>query len=147
MAEELRVAEAELIVRRPLGRVLAHGPLLARVLSNLIGNAVKFVAPGTRPRVTVRAEDDGGSVRLWVEDNGIGIPREHQERVFGVFERLHSQELYPGTGLGLAIVRRAIERMGGRSAWSLRSGGQPLLGPASPRAKRSRLPECDCDGS
>jgi PAS domain S-box-containing protein len=113
MAEELRLARGEVSVRPPLGRVFAHGPLLAQVLSNLVGNAVKFVAPGTAPRVTIRTDEDGGSVRLWVEDNGIGIPREHQERIFGVFERLQPQDLYPGTGLGLAIVRRAIERMGG----------------------------------
>ncbi|HVE41698.1 MAG TPA: PAS domain S-box protein [Planctomycetota bacterium] len=114
MAEELRAARAEVAVRKPLGRVLGHGVLLLRVLANLIGNAVKFVAPGTLSRVTLRAEEDGEDwIRLWIEDNGIGIESEYLERIFGVFERLHSQEVYPGTGLGLAIVRRAVERMGG----------------------------------
>jgi len=114
MAEELRAAGAEVVVRKPLGRVLGQGVLLARVLANLIGNGVKFVAPGTLPRVTVRAEEEKGDwIRLWIEDNGIGIEAKYLERIFGVFERLHSQEVYPGTGLGLAIVRRAVERMGG----------------------------------
>jgi PAS domain S-box-containing protein len=55
-----------------------------------------------------------GMVRLWVEDNGIGIAPENRERIFGAFERLHSKQAYPGTGLGLAIVRKGAERMGGR---------------------------------
>jgi signal transduction histidine kinase len=53
-------------------------------------------------------------VRLWIEDNGIGIPAEYQERIFEVFERLHGPDAYAGTGIGLAIVRRGVERMGGQ---------------------------------
>ena len=60
------------------------------------------------------AEQRDGSTRLWVEDNGIGIPAEYQERVFGIFERLHAGDTYPGTGIGLAIVRKSVERMGGK---------------------------------
>jgi signal transduction histidine kinase len=65
--------------------------------------------------VRVRSEPRKGRVRLWVEDNGIGIEAAYLERIFRVFERLNRQEEYPGTGIGLAIVRRAVERMGGRS--------------------------------
>ena len=53
-------------------------------------------------------------MRVWVEDNGIGVAPEHQDRIFQPFERLHGMERYPGTGMGLAIVRDAIERLGGR---------------------------------
>ncbi len=81
---------------------------------NLISNGLKFVESGVKPCVKIRAEENPRSVRLWIQDNGIGIANEHQERIFRVFERLHGTEQYPGTGIGLAIVRKGIERMGGR---------------------------------
>lgn len=63
-----------------------------------------------------------GWIVLLVRDQGIGIPLEHRQRVFGMFERLHGHSRYPGTGIGLAIVRRAVERMGGR-IWIDSEGG------------------------
>ena len=111
---EVREQGAEVSVEAPLADVTGHRATLIQVVANLLGNAFKFVAPGVAPRVRVRAEAREGSVRLWVEDNGIGIPPEHHERIFRVFERLHGIEAYPGTGVGLAIVRRAVARMGGR---------------------------------
>jgi signal transduction histidine kinase len=108
---------AEIEVGSPLPTVLGHDVLLRQVFENLLSNAVKFVAPGVRPRVSIRAERKDGIVRVWVEDNGIGIPAEYHDRVFGVFERLNRLEDYPGTGIGLAIVRRAIQRMGGRTGF------------------------------
>jgi len=93
--------------------VLAHAATLRQVLVNLISNAVKFVAAGP-PRVRLWAEDrPGGAVRIWVEDNGIGVPSQFQERIFQVFQRLHTTA-YAGTGIGLAIVQKGVERMGGR---------------------------------
>ena len=80
---------------------------------NLISNAVKFVAEGTVPAVRIRAENAGARIRLWVEDNGIGIPENQTERIFGVFERLVGEEARPGTGIGLAIVRRGMQRIEG----------------------------------
>lgn len=101
-------------VFKPLGRVLGHAATVRQALLNVVGNAVKFVAPGVQPRIRIRSEHRGNDcVRLWVEDNGIGIPAEHQQRIFGVFERLHTGEDYPGTGIGLAIVAKGIRRMGG----------------------------------
>ena len=87
---------------------------LEQALTNLLTNALKFVPPGVAPRVTVRAEEFDSRVRIYVEDNGIGIPPDQHERIFGIFERLHSDQTYPGTGIGLAIVQKSVERMGGR---------------------------------
>jgi PAS domain S-box-containing protein len=106
----------------PLPTVLGHGPTLVLVLSNLIGNAVKFSRPGEPPDVVVSAERRGEVARVWVRDRGIGIAPEHQDRIFEVFERLHGQESYPGTGIGLAIVRRGIERLGGITGVESRPG-------------------------
>jgi signal transduction histidine kinase len=114
VADELRASEAEVAVDRPLPQIRGNVGLLAQVLGNLLSNAVKFRAPDRPPRVRIHAEqDEGDAVRLWVEDNGIGIERENLERIFKVFERLHPQDRYPGSGLGLAIARRSVERMGG----------------------------------
>jgi PAS domain S-box-containing protein len=113
---ELKSRGAEIQVQRPLPRVLGHSLLLSQALANLVSNAAKFVAPGVAPKVRIRAERvEGDRVRLWVDDNGIGIAPEHVGKLFRVFERLHGRDAYPGTGIGLAIVRRALERMNGSS--------------------------------
>jgi len=93
--------------------VLGNRSGLTQCFSNLLGNAVKFVSQGTLPHVRVRAENKTASVRIWVEDNGIGIPISVQNKLFGMFQRVHQQPGYPGTGIGLAIVRKAVERMNG----------------------------------
>ena len=113
--EDLRQHKARLEIEEPVPRVIGHEGSLIQAITNLISNALKFAAPGVAPRILIKAEVRGDRVRLWVEDNGIGIAPEHQERIFGVFQRLHKVEDYPGTGIGLAIVRRALERMKGRS--------------------------------
>jgi signal transduction histidine kinase len=98
----------------PLGTALAHPPTLKQILANLINNAIKFT-PSQRPlQMRIFTTPQSGFVRIWVEDNGIGIAREHHEKIFGLFQRLHRQEAYPGTGVGLALVRKGAERMGGR---------------------------------
>jgi signal transduction histidine kinase len=103
-------AQIETIGALPV--VIGHEATLTQALANLLGNAMKFVAPGVVPKVTIRSEDLGDRVRLWVEDNGIGIPAAMQERAFRLFERLHGSQ-YGGTGIGLSIVRKGVERMGG----------------------------------
>ena len=107
----------ELEILKPLPGVLGHPTLLGQVVANLLTNAVKFVEPGASPRVKVWAERRPGPppvVRLWIEDNGIGVAPDDQERIFRLFERGRVKNKYAGTGIGLAIVRRGVERMGGR---------------------------------
>ncbi len=113
MQAQITEHHAIISVVEPLPDVLGHRPTLVQVIANLLSNAIKFVAPGVTPQIRVWAEAQEKQVRLWVEDNGIGIPAEHEERIFRVFERLHGIETYPGTGIGLAIVKKGMERMGG----------------------------------
>jgi PAS domain S-box-containing protein len=93
--------------------VSGHEPSLTQVVSNLLSNSVKFVAPGVTPTVRVWTEQNANGVRLWIKDNGIGIKPERQTRLFKMFERVHPDLGYEGTGVGLAIVRKAANRMGG----------------------------------
>jgi signal transduction histidine kinase len=111
---EIAARGAEVRLEGSLPRVRGHEITLRQAVTNLVSNALKFTAPGERPRVRIRAEREAGRVRLWVEDQGIGIAIEDQTRIFRVFERIHAGDRYPGTGIGLAIVRRALERMHGR---------------------------------
>jgi PAS domain S-box-containing protein len=110
---ELQRGSADVTINAPLGAVLAHEASLTQCITNILSNAVKFVAPAIKPRVRIWSEPRNGKVRLWIEDNGIGIDKPLQDRLFKMFERLHPQSDYEGTGIGLAIVRRAVERMKG----------------------------------
>lgn len=152
LAEEIKEKSAEIQLREPLPKVKANETLLEQVLTNLVCNALKFVAPGVTPRVKIWAEavringlmEEGisgqasnhrsiqpaardsafapGFVRLWIEDNGIGIQPEYQGKIFGVFQRLHRADEFPGTGAGLAITKRAVEKMGGRVGMESEAG-------------------------
>ena len=96
-----------------LPTVSADAPHLARVVQNLISNAVKFRRPDVPPVITVSASSQDGMSRIEVADNGIGIEQQYRPRVFGMFERLHTRDRYTGTGMGLAITERIIDRHGG----------------------------------
>jgi signal transduction histidine kinase len=134
LAEDIRKKKAAVTVTEPLPEVVGHLATVVLLINNLISNALKFTPTGVQPQIRVWAEErnavqgsaggpdlagsrrstlDARAVRLWVEDNGIGIAHEHREKIFSAFERLHAKNLYPGTGLGLAIVRKGAERIGG----------------------------------
>ena len=110
---QVRASGARIDVAPGLAPVLGQEAVLVQVFDNLLGNAIKFVAPGVRPEIAVAARAEGDVVTVEVTDNGIGIPADKRERVFDVFERLHGEDQYPGTGIGLAIVKKGVERLGG----------------------------------
>ncbi len=127
---EFQAAAADIDIRGELPPVMGNEAALTQCFSNLLGNAVKFVKPGEKPRLRVWAEPcqepeaplgawaaprtraEPGWIRIWVEDNGIGIPPGLLPRVFDMFSRGHNT--YEGNGIGLALVRKVVERMGGR---------------------------------
>jgi two-component system, sensor histidine kinase and response regulator len=114
LERDIQGQEAQIIIDRPLPRVLGHHATLVQIIANLLTNAIKFVTPGVPPQVRLWGEKHTPWECLWVKDNGIGIAPEYQEGIFRVFERLHGAETYPGTGIGLAIVCKGAARMGGR---------------------------------
>ena len=87
---------------------------LVQLFQNFIGNALKYRREGVRPEVEVGARPDGDGWLLWVKDNGIGIEERYWDKVFMIFQRLHTRQKYAGTGIGLAICKKIIERHGGR---------------------------------
>ncbi|MBI3445965.1 MAG: PAS domain S-box protein [Magnetospirillum sp.] len=97
-----------------LPRVTADQQQFLRLFQNLIGNALKYRSPDRPPQVKVSAERVGSEWMFSVADNGIGIEAEYFDRIFQVFQRLHTRDKYDGTGIGLAICKKIVERHGGK---------------------------------
>ena len=109
------IAESGAIVTGDgLPTVMGDGTQLLQLLQNLIGNAIKFRRDGVHPEVSVSARREKDHWLFCVRDNGIGIPADQAERVFLIFQRLHTQDQYPGAGIGLSICKKIVERHGGR---------------------------------
>jgi PAS domain S-box-containing protein len=101
------------VVHDSLPTVFADPGQMTQLLQNLIGNAIKF-RDTKLPLVRISAEEAGDDWTVSVRDNGIGIAPEHAERVFQIFQRLHTRDQYPGTGIGLAVCKKIVERHGGK---------------------------------
>ena len=119
----LKEVEAEITIDGDLPTVMAQKTILAQILANLVTNAAKFVPEERSPEIVIRCDEREECVRIWVEDNGIGVPEGQEDRIFGVFERLDQTSDRPGTGIGLAIVRRGMERIGGETGVERRAVG------------------------
>lgn len=108
--------------------VIGDHVLLVQLFQNLLSNALKFMRPGVDPVITVSATENAIDVEITVTDNGIGIAPEHLERIFGVFQRIHSRAEFEGSGIGLATCRRIVELHGGRiSARSQLGSGSAFM--------------------
>jgi len=124
---ELRAANpgrAVQFINQPDVMAAGDPTLLGVVLSNLLSNAWKFTATVDQPRVEFGAVRLAGELRYFVRDNGVGFEAKYAERMFGVFQRLHSARDFSGNGIGLALVQRAVKRHGGR-VWA---EGEPNVG-------------------
>lgn len=114
LEETIQQAQAQVQVEQSLGVVQGEYLILVQVLINILDNAIKFIPVDSQPQIRIWSEERNQKIRLWIEDNGIGIPVDRLDSIFNIFERLQTDAVYPGTGIGLAIVRRGIERMNGR---------------------------------
>jgi light-regulated signal transduction histidine kinase (bacteriophytochrome) len=95
---ELRVQGDRIEILNELHPVVGHEASLTQCITNILSNAIKFTQEV--PHIKISSEESGGWVRLWFEDNGIGIDKADQDRIFGVFNRVHAHDRYPGTGIG-----------------------------------------------
>ncbi|MER5966361.1 ATP-binding protein [Streptomyces sp. NPDC002057] len=138
------------ITHDPLPSLTAVGAQLGMLWQNLIGNAIKFHRPDTAPRIHVSAERDGDVWQFAVTDNGIGIAPEYAEKVFVIFQRLHTKDAYKGSGIGLAMCKKIVEfhggtiavdpdhRDGARITFTLASTPPTITGPSTmPEATRA----------
>ena len=87
---------------------------MTQLFQNLLSNSMKFRKEKTQPQIHINHRVDGGNHLISVKDNGIGIAKEHQEKVFGIFERLHGKGEYEGSGIGLATCKKIVGKMGGK---------------------------------
>ncbi|NEE31091.1 histidine kinase, partial [Streptomyces sp. SID7982] len=101
------------ITHDPLPTLVADPSQMAMLWQNLIGNAVKFRRPDETPRIHITAAEEAGLWRFTVTDNGIGIPPEYAEKIFVIFQRLHTKDTYSGSGIGLAMCKKIVEFHGG----------------------------------
>jgi light-regulated signal transduction histidine kinase (bacteriophytochrome) len=124
--EELRTAHPErtlCLEVQTMPPAYGDQAMVGQVFTNLLSNAIKFSRPREKAVIEVGAETDEGETVYYVRDNGVGFDTTYADKLFGVFQRLHSDEEFEGTGVGLAIVQRIILRHGGR-VWAASEVGR-----------------------
>jgi signal transduction histidine kinase len=139
LAEEIALKNATITVQKNLPRIWANGALLEQILTHIVSNALKYVAPGIDPKVRIWEEEEEASCTILVQDNGIGIEPDQHERIFHIFQRLYNENYCPGTGMGLAIVQKGVQRLGGRVRVESAPGRGSCFSIALPK------PLCQCE--
>lgn len=110
-----RISESGAVITHdPLPTIVADGTQLMQLFQNLIGNAIKFKKPNEPPKIHVGVDRQDDAWLFSVQDNGIGIDPQFADRIFVIFQRLHTRDEYPGTGMGLAICKKIVECHRGR---------------------------------
>ena len=112
--QQLIIENNALITTEDLPELKADESQIMRVFQNLIVNAIKFKKKSEMPKIHISCEKKNEFYEFAVRDNGIGIEMQYQDKVFAIFQRLHSTKDYPGTGIGLSICKRVVERHGGK---------------------------------
>jgi len=101
----------------PLPPIQANSSQIVQLFQNILANAIKFRPPGSKPRIRISARESDDKWIFSVKDNGIGISNQYLNRIFVIFQRLHTSQKYPGTGIGLSICKKIVENHGG-SIWA-----------------------------
>ena len=114
LADTIKKTKARISFPEQMPVIRGDVTLAKHIFINLLENAIKYHNPGVPPLIDIGYEIDDHHVTVSISDNGIGIASEYHEKIFNIFQRLHSQSDYPGTGIGLAAVKKAVQMMGGR---------------------------------
>lgn len=110
---QIEEIQAQLTLPETDAWVMGNPTLLHQIFANLLDNALKYQRPGGEPQIDVHISQNATQVFIDVKDNGIGIPSEYYEKIFQIFQRLHTSDEYPGAGIGLATVKKSVELMNG----------------------------------
>lgn len=124
LSERIKESDAEISIDVPSTPFRCDPPQFARLLHNLVSNAIKFHRPGEKPKLAISARVEDNEIRLTITDYGVGFEAKYAKAIFEPFRRLHSKAEYPGTGIGLAICRTIADRHG----WKLTATSQPSQG-------------------
>jgi len=137
LSETVRQNQAQIVLPESYPLVMGDRTPLIQIFSNLFDNALKYRRPDLPPKIELLWREDSDYAMIQVSDNGIGIPEEHREQIFILFQRLNSGDDIPGTGIGLALVRKALQLLDGEVEVDSAEGGGTTFIVKLPLAERS----------